>query len=257
MVKNLLPYILRKIAHTAPTPVDVIMDFLRTYVMKKTPLFVFLCLLSLGNPVIGQKISQINFDEIYKNISTPSSAYFYPTLLARYEKNDTTLTTNQYKHLYYGFTRQPTYLPYEKDEKQKEFNQLINEKAYEKAIVLGKEGLKRTPFNMNYIFGLYYAYENLQKTAEARRWLFKFEHLFDVLQQSGNGKTPATAFVVIAVGDEQIYLETLGLRTQSRDVISGCDKVVLQEPTEAGTKELYFNIEKLGLNDKKASIKKK
>ncbi|MDJ1504481.1 DUF4919 domain-containing protein [Xanthocytophaga agilis] len=206
----------------------------------------------------GQQISNVNFTDIYKNISTSSSSYFYPVLLSRYEKNDTTLTHEQYKHLYYGFTQQPTYDPYEKDLRQKEFNALIAAKDYQKAIAVGKEGIKKSPFNMNYIFGLHYAYDNLGQQAESQKWLNKFEKLLEVLEKSGDGKTSKTAIVVISIGDEQIYMETLGLTVKNRDLSSGTDKIILEEPNELHQKELYFNVEKLGwqASGNKRTVKK-
>jgi hypothetical protein len=213
--------------------------------MKIITFSLFASLVAIS-PGYSQQISNVNFTDIYKNVSQSSSAYFYPILLARYERNDTTLTPEQYKHLYYGFTRQPTYEPYEKDLRQKEFKQLIEAKNYTKALEVGREGLKKSPFNMNYVFGMHFAYDNLGKRAESRQWLYKFERLFEVLQKSGDGKTPQTAVVVTSIGDEQVYMETLGLYTKDRQLTAGVDKITLQQPNDLNQKELYFNIEPLG-----------
>lgn len=211
-------------------------------------------------PTYSQQVSNVNFTEIYKNTSQSTSPYFYPVLLARYEKNDTTLTPEQYKHLYYGFTQQPTYTPYEKDLRQKEFKQLIEAKNYVKAVEIGREGLKKSPFNMNYIFGMHFAYDNLGKRNESRQWLHKFERLVEVLQKSGNGKTPQTALVVTSIGDEQVYMETLGVYAKDRKLTAGVDKITLQQPNDLNQQELYFNIEPLGWSatgNKKAMPAKK
>ncbi len=222
--------------------------------------FSFFAILLAFLPGFGQQISNVNFTEIYKNTSSSASPFFYPVLLARYEKNDTTLTAEQYKHLYYGFTQQPTYAPYEKDLRQKEFKQLIEAKNYAKALEVGREGLKKSPFNMNYVFGMHFAYDNLGKRAESRQWLHKFERLMEVLQKSGDGKTAKTPIVVTSIGDEQVYMEALGLYVKDRKLAAGVDKIALQQPNELNQPELYFNIEPLGWlvagNKKSAATKK-
>lgn len=48
----------------------------------------------------GQKISTIDFDLIKSNITDSASTYFYPVLMDRMVKADTTLTKEEYKHLY-------------------------------------------------------------------------------------------------------------------------------------------------------------
>jgi hypothetical protein len=195
----------------------------------------------------AQQVSNVNFTEIYKNIATPSSPYFYPEMLARYEKNDTTLNPAQYKHLYYGYTKQPGYDPTGKDVRQKEFKQLIEQKAFEKALAVGRAGLRETPFNLNYVFGMHYACDNLGRKAEARQWLHKFERLMEAIETSGDGRTPATAYVVIALGDVQVYLESLGLTATDRKLQDRrTEKITLQQPNELNLKEIYFNVEKLG-----------
>ena len=209
----------------------------------------FALLLSTAAPPLlqAQQVSSVNFTEIYKNIAAPSSPYFYPEMLARYEKNDTTLNPAQYKHLYYGYTKQPGYDPTGKDVRQKEFKQLLEQRAFEKALAVGRAGLRETPFNLNYVFGMYYACDNLKRKAEARQWLHKFERLMEAIETSGDGRTPATAYVVVALGDVQVYLESLGLTATDRKLQDRrIEKITLQQPNDLNLKEIYFNVEKLG-----------
>ena len=133
---------------------------------------------------------------------------------------------------------------------------MITDKNFKKAVELGREGLKKSPFNMNYIFGMYFASDNLGKNTEARQWRHKFEQLFEVLAQSGDGKNPQAAIVIIAMGDEQIYLETVGLTAKKRELMGSYDRVTLQEPNDLNQKELYFNIEKLGWHKQHNTIRK-
>ncbi|GIZ07893.1 DUF4919 domain-containing protein [Flavobacterium sp. UMI-01] len=69
--------------------------------MKKIipPIMLLICISIFSqNPV--------NYNLIGENIKNNKSELYYPELMARFQKGDTTLTLNQKRHLYYGFTFQ-------------------------------------------------------------------------------------------------------------------------------------------------------
>ena len=78
--------------------------------MKRTVLFILLLLpaaLHAQNRFLEEALATphlpVDMETIAAEVGDPSSPYFYPALFARYEKSDTTLTLNVFRHLYYGF----------------------------------------------------------------------------------------------------------------------------------------------------------
>jgi len=53
-----------------------------------------------------------DYEQIEKNIQIETSNLFYSSLMNRFQTGDTTLTIEEIRHLYYGFTFQPKYAPY-------------------------------------------------------------------------------------------------------------------------------------------------
>ncbi|RXM40497.1 hypothetical protein BOQ62_05945 [Chryseobacterium sp. CH21] len=110
---------------------------------------------------------------IQKNIEDKSSEFYYPKLLKRLKQNDTLLTSNQYHHLYYGFTFQKEYKPYKTGKKAEEVAKYyrgegISQKDLSKGIQLFLDALDENPLDlraMNYIAYLYHL-NNDDATAE-------------------------------------------------------------------------------------------
>ncbi len=74
--------------------------------------------LLVGLPVQAQQLSKINFTAIEQAVNNAQSKYYFPKLAERYKRNDTTLTKEEYKHLYYGQVAAAGYAPYGKKSKE-------------------------------------------------------------------------------------------------------------------------------------------
>ena len=55
-----------------------------------------------------------------KNIEDKNSEFYYPKLLKRLKQNDTLLTSNQYRHLYFWIHLPKEYQPYKTGKKSEE-----------------------------------------------------------------------------------------------------------------------------------------
>ena len=58
------------------------------------------------------EIKPVKFKKISKEIKKKKSPYYYPLLFQRYLELDTSLTAEEFKYLYYGFSFQAEYQPY-------------------------------------------------------------------------------------------------------------------------------------------------
>lgn len=57
-----------------------------------------------------------DMEKIKKEVNDPSSKYYYPKLMKQFEANDTSMTLDQFRHLYLGYVFQEDYNPYRRSE---------------------------------------------------------------------------------------------------------------------------------------------
>jgi hypothetical protein len=132
---------------------------------------------------------------------------------------------------------------------RKRLIQAVNSKQHEKAIEYGKQALAQDYANSEIHMGLAIAYEGAGNVE-------KFEHhkkvhiaLVRSILESGDGKSPATAFVVDETGEEYVVLRALGLQFKQQALIS--DKktgkrydVMTVAGSDGREQKIYFNIER-------------
>lgn len=160
---------------------------------------------------VSQKVSNIDYDEIKINTTDSNSKFYYPTLIKQFLDNDTTLTSEDYKYLYYGNVFTDYYNPYGKSNSEIGFIEVYNLGDFQKAIPFGIATLKENPINLKVTFKLLTCYHALGNKDSADFYAKKYYSLIDVIYKSGNGKSVSTAFVVINVNDEYQILADLGL----------------------------------------------
>ena len=53
-----------------------------------------------------------DMEQIRAEVTDPASAYYYPKLMARYERNETVMTLDDYRRLYLGYIFEEDFNPY-------------------------------------------------------------------------------------------------------------------------------------------------
>lgn len=211
-----------------------------------------LCLLSIVFTSKGQRISNIDYDEIKSNIQDSTSVYYYPTLSNRFNSGDTTLTIEQKQHFYYGYVFDSAYSPYGKSASQLAFEQAYREGDFKKAFDIGKTALDSIPTDVELTFAMLVCASELEKESAIERYRARYFALLDAIFSSGDGTTIETAFVVNRVSDEYEILDVLGLkRTEQALLSSGTNFIDMMKISKKGQpkgqkkiKEVYFNITK-------------
>ncbi len=213
--------------------------------MKKLLLLPVFCLVLVFSGH-AQTISKINFDAIKTAVSSPKSAYYYPNLLKRYHANDARLTAEDYKHLYYGWTLQPGYKPYQPNLQSDALNEMMLFERFPEIVTLGKKMLLTDPFNTDVMYLVHMAYGELNKQAESKKWLVKFDGIMNAIKASGNGKSAESAVVLIAPRDTYMFLTVVNLRQASpAQLLDNKYHVVpVKTPNKHNYTEVYFNIQK-------------
>lgn len=201
----------------------------------------------------NKKITPVapDFEQIKKEVSDPSSPYYYPKLIGRYEKNETVMNLEDYRHLYYGYLFQEDFDPYRHSEFSHKNQDLYFKDKHTRAeldsmIFYAEEALKDTPFDLSQMNFLIYALRERGKVNRANIWQYRLNHILQAIVSSGTGVSPEQAWYVIdphheyniinfqnAVATNQQYQEPFYDRI---DVEKGKGK-------ETGT--YYFNIRNL------------
>ena len=238
--------------------------------MKKL-FFLFLSFVAFSSVVLGQNddVAVPNDDEsvaefpsfltpdfkyIEKVISDPTSPYYYPVLMKRFNAADTSMTINDLHCLYYGAALQDDYNPYGRDE-----NEIVNKaldllnkeapskKELKKALKYLDKAIDMAPMNLDlynyrhYVNYMLYGQDSRQERAD----VFHFIGLLSAIAYSGDGQDMATAYYVINPSHEYTLLRYWELHSLGQSLLQqdgqSYDLLELAE-NDKDVDELYFNI---------------
>jgi len=220
--------------------------------MKKILLSI-ISILCLAGILFAQDtdIRPLKFKKIKKEIKKKKSAFYYPDLLQRYHDLDTTLTVEDFRHLYYGYTFQKGYTPYGTPALQ---DSLINylsrpellRAEYEVAARIGGELLQANPFRLRETFITAVSYEMAGNLRMSGIYFDLYAKQVDAIMSTGDGLSTNSAFVVIHIRDEYELLEILGFEFGGKQYLleGGYDMLELKE-NQYGIDALYFNVSRL------------
>ena len=217
-------------------------------------LFIILTILFVfSNLAISQdqEIRPIKFKKLKKEIRKQRSPFYYPVLFQRYLDLDTSLTSEDFRYLYYGFTYQDAYSPYGIPALQDSLISYLSRQEllraeYEVAARIGRQLLRESPFRLRETFITAVAYEMAGNGKMSSIYFSFFEKQVDAIMSSGDGLSTNTAFVVIYIRDEYEMLEVLGFKFGGGQALlaGDYDKLELEE-NPYGVEALYFNVSRL------------
>ncbi|MCD1116417.1 DUF4919 domain-containing protein [Chryseobacterium turcicum] len=190
-----------------------------------------------------------NYKAIQKNIENKDSEFYYPKLMDKLKTNDTLITNDQYRHLYFGYTFQKEYHPYKTSEEEKKLapyfqSSDLKKSDYAEIIKISNAALKEFPLNLRVMNFLAYIYHLDGNEAMAKKVSHHFYGLFGAIFSSGDGKECTSGFHVITVTHEYVLMNTLQLEIASQSLSGDCDYLSLPKD-KYQLPGVYFNITKL------------
>lgn len=213
--------------------------------------FIFFSLIFISNFSFSQQkeYEVPNYKAIQKNIENKDSEFYYPKLMDKLKANDTLITNDQYRHLYFGYTFQKEYHPYKISENDKKLipyfqSNDLKKSDYAEIIKISNASLKEFPLNLRVMNFLSYIYHLDGNEAMAKKISHNFYGLFGAIFSSGDGRDCKTGFHVIAVSHEYVVMNILQLETASQSLSGDCDYLSL-EKDKYKLPGVYFNITKL------------
>lgn len=215
--------------------------------MKKHFLF-FLVITSLTVCSQEQKFVKPDYKAIKKEVANKKSPYFYETLMTKFNSADTTMTLDEKRHLYYGFTNSDKYSSFYKSEANDSLRSVLNKQNLEpedfkKIIIHGIKVLEENPFDLRTLNIMSYAYEKQENLTDAKNKAIQISTLIDAIFSTGDGTTKETAFFVINVPHEYDMISILGFEYGGRQsLVEGTYDYLTLAENPYGIKGLYFDI---------------
>ncbi len=185
---------------------------------------------------------------IRAQIFDPASQFYYPPLISRYMKGDTTLTADDYHYLYYGFAMQEEYVPLDHIPGETDMLTVIemtggklDAESAEKLLFYAQEAMQKDPFSPTTINLMTYAYGVTGDAERERISAARLRGVLATIASSGDGKTEGTAWNVIFFSHVNDFLASKGLAARERRVVSQRVEYATLAKPDGRTKGYYFD----------------
>ncbi len=199
----------------------------------------------------AEEFKKPDYKQIEKNTGDKKSPLYFNTLMERYKKADSTMTIEEKRHLYYGYSYQDKYSPYSISDAQQDLNEILqkeatDKKTFEKLIKVSAKVLEDYPFSIRIKEFRMYAYKQLGKHKEAKAEEIQASIIIDAILSTGDGSSPENSFHVINTSNEYEILDILGFRFGGDQelVESRYDYLSLAE-NSYNIKGFYFDVTRL------------
>lgn len=176
----------------------------------------------------------------------PAKRESYDALLERVKKQDQTVS---FFDLRMAYTETKAYAPYGGDkEARKAMFAALNAKQYELSVAASEKVLEANYLDLNAHFAAYVSHRELGHAEKSNFHKYVFQGLLKSINDSGDGKTMETAFVVISVDEEYVWFNYMGLRMANQSLVEDkghhYDKMTATDPKTGQPVSFYFNIDK-------------
>ncbi len=201
-------------------------------------------------------VARPDLEEIRSTTLDPSSKYYFPKLMAKYNQNDTTMTNDEYRHLYLGYMFQEDYDPYRTSPYAGRTDELRLKSTHTKEEIdtirkYAELSLRDNPFDLRQMSFLVHVLKERRKDMSAKIWEYRLEHLLGAIKSTGTGEDVENAWYVIYPMHEYDMVQLLGYAATDADFIEPGYDYLTVTPDEATAKRLrdkvakgfYFNVQ--------------
>ena len=212
-------------------------------------IFIFLFNCSLFSQEGNYSVPE--YEKMRLQIFDNTSLYFYPKLFERYIEGDTSLSVLDFRFLYYGYTFQTSYIPYQTSRYQDKMIAFIKKgtltsKELNEFIKISELNLKDLPFDIRTLNILAYSYKQKGDMNSFRAAEFKKSGIIKAIQSTGNGTTEKAAFNIIDPVHEYDLLKEYGLEyAGSNDMTTDLCEYIFVQPNDRNIRGFYFNLSRI------------
>ncbi|WP_320051932.1 DUF4919 domain-containing protein [uncultured Acetobacteroides sp.] len=202
---------------------------------------------SPGSAQVPPTFAKPDFAKIKETISNKETENYYPKLLERLSNNDSLLTDEQYKLLYFGYVFQDSYDPYWTPKYAKTLAEYYRKPTLEKSdcdsiIKYCKLSIADFPFDIQQLKMLGYAYHRMGDKENEKIWYRRFARVIATIMSTGRGLSCENSVSVIVINHEYELLKQFDFRLlRHSSTKDKCDYMELQ-PNKSNIAGLYFDI---------------
>ncbi|MCB0497217.1 MAG: DUF4919 domain-containing protein [Cyclobacteriaceae bacterium] len=186
-----------------------------------------------------------DFKRILEQSKDKSSEFYYPKLLERFNRNDSTLTDLEVLALQIGFTANSNYKPYQTVSIEREIKDLVWKEKYEEALIECNKFLKTNPLNFTALMEKGFAYMKLGKEGSELQ-KERFMIVLHSILASGEGTKDSPFFVLSPIDGQtlitHIFGESIGIMGSGTDANGNFLDILEMKKEDGSSKTLYFNI---------------
>lgn len=181
----------------------------------------YLLLLVSAVPALAQtnfdkiKREKPDFEEIRRTINDRTSDYYYPRLMAEFERNDTAMKLDKYRYLYLGYSLQEDYNPYRSSNVDmastaRVAREKLTREECNEVISSANLALQDNPFDLQQMAMLIEALKQSRQDGLAKIWQYKFNYILMAIVSTGTGIDEDNAWFVIEPQHEYMLLNAMG-----------------------------------------------
>ncbi|NNT71515.1 DUF4919 domain-containing protein [Flavobacterium sp. IMCC34852] len=195
-----------------------------------------------------QKFVKPDYKAIKKEVADKNSTFFYKKLEEKFNAADSTMTLEEKRHLYYGFTNQDRYSSFYTGAANDSLRSVLNKEVLEtedfkKIITYGSEVLNENPFDIRTLNIMSYAYEKQSNLTEAKNKAIQIGIIVEAIFSTGDGTSKENAFFVINVPHEYDIISVLGFEFGGKQsLIEGTYDYLTLAENPYGLKGFYFDM---------------
>ena len=200
-------------------------------------------------------VEKPDLDEIKEKTLNPQSQYYFPKLMAKYNRNDTVMTNDEYRYFYLGYMFQEDYDPYRTSPYSGVTDELRLKSSHTKEEIdtirkYAELSLRDNPFDLRQMSFLVHVLKEKRKDMSAKIWEYRLEHLLGAIKSTGTGEDIENAWFVIYPVHEYDLIRLLGYEATDADFIEPGYDYLTVRPDEETARRLrdkvaqgfYFNI---------------
>ena len=195
-------------------------------------------------------IHKVDFDHVREVTYNTKSIYYYPKLLRSFTSNDTSMTIEAYRNLYYGYVFQEDYSPFRESVYSNVVEQLYYKQPHSRAECDSIEkyaelSLNDNMFDLNQMKFYIYVLKEKKKYARAAIRQFRLDRLIAAIMSSGKG-TKEEPWVVIAPEHEYNIINFLGyVATDHQEMGNGLEYIAVEPKAGKNTQGFYFDVSRM------------
>ncbi|MCM1153525.1 MAG: DUF4919 domain-containing protein [Muribaculum sp.] len=200
------------------------------------------------------KVEKPDLEKIRTTTLDPKSKFYFPKLMEKYLRNDTTMTNEEYCNFYLGYMFQEDYDPYRVSPYSSRTDSLRMKATHTKEEIdtirkYSELALRDNPFDLRQMSFLVHVLKEKRKDMSAKIWEYRLEHLLGAIKSTGTGEDLENAWYVIYPMHEYDMVQLLGYEATDADFFDpGVDYLTVtpladNKRSSKKAKGFYFNVE--------------